>query len=162
MTYNFAGDLLENYCPNDDLMNASRIFFSITILLTYPIECFVTREVIENTLLPNVDDTHPFSRNKHFIITFLTVCSTYLISMATDCLGIVLELNVSFVLLLPLWSLGNSRHIYIFRGYLRPFLWHTFCLGFATSNWKLPRYCRGQSYRLCYWFRLECLSPSLA
>ena len=39
------GDLLENYCKDDDLMNAARFGFAITIMLTYPIECFVTREV---------------------------------------------------------------------------------------------------------------------
>ena len=39
------GDLMENYCWNDDLMNFSRVMFSGTILLTFPIECFVTREV---------------------------------------------------------------------------------------------------------------------
>lgn len=44
------GDLLNNYCWHDDLMNVSRLFFSLTILLTYPIECFVCREVIENIL----------------------------------------------------------------------------------------------------------------
>lgn len=31
------GDLLENYCWDDDLMNAARIAFSLTILLTFPI-----------------------------------------------------------------------------------------------------------------------------
>lgn len=40
-----AGDLLENYCWNDDLMNFSRVVFSFSILLTYPFECFVSREV---------------------------------------------------------------------------------------------------------------------
>lgn len=41
----FLGDLLENYCWDDDLMNFSRVLFSISILLTFPIECFVSREV---------------------------------------------------------------------------------------------------------------------
>lgn len=39
------GDLMENYCWDDDLMNFARLMFSGTILLTFPIECFVTREV---------------------------------------------------------------------------------------------------------------------
>ncbi|XP_033219726.1 putative sodium-coupled neutral amino acid transporter 11 [Belonocnema kinseyi] len=38
------GDLMENYCWNDDFMNFARVMFSGTILLTFPIECFVTRE----------------------------------------------------------------------------------------------------------------------
>ena len=41
----FVGDILENYCHNDDLINVARFLFAITIMLTYPIECFVTREV---------------------------------------------------------------------------------------------------------------------
>ena len=45
--HNISGDLLENYCKDDDLMNAARFGFAITIMLTYPIECFVTREVSE-------------------------------------------------------------------------------------------------------------------
>lgn len=44
--FSFTGDLLENYCWYDDLMNVSRVAFSISILLTFPIECFVAREVI--------------------------------------------------------------------------------------------------------------------
>ncbi|XP_069702893.1 putative sodium-coupled neutral amino acid transporter 11 isoform X2 [Periplaneta americana] len=89
------GDLLENYCWNDDLMNVSRISFSITILLTFPIECFVTREVVENSFFsrqtaPEEDSSRTL---RHVGITICIVLTTYLISMATDCLGVVLELN---------------------------------------------------------------------
>ena len=51
--YFISGDLLNNYPWEDDLMNVSRLLFSITILLTYPIECFVCREVILNLLYGN-------------------------------------------------------------------------------------------------------------
>ncbi|XP_048521546.1 putative sodium-coupled neutral amino acid transporter 11 isoform X2 [Dendroctonus ponderosae] len=86
------GDLLENYCWDDDLMNASRILFSIQILLTYPIECFVTRGVIENSIISK-DPNVPMSERTHYAITLSIVFTTYFISMATDCLGVVLELN---------------------------------------------------------------------
>ena len=76
-------------------MNFARIFFSVTILLTYPIECFVTREVLENTVFHNVEDTEGMFQNRHFLVTFSIVMITFLISMSTDCLGVVLELNVS-------------------------------------------------------------------
>ena len=39
------GDLLENYCKTDDLMNVARLSFAVTIMLTYPLECFVVRHV---------------------------------------------------------------------------------------------------------------------
>ncbi|XP_072435590.1 putative sodium-coupled neutral amino acid transporter 11 isoform X2 [Chiloscyllium punctatum] len=38
------GDLFENYCRNDDWVTAGRFLYAITIILTFPIECFVTRE----------------------------------------------------------------------------------------------------------------------
>lgn len=74
-------------------MNVSRILFSVQILLTYPIECFVTREVVENSIIGR-DPAEPVSQKLHYIITLSIVATTYLISMATDCLGVVLELNV--------------------------------------------------------------------
>lgn len=91
-----SGDLLENYCWDDDLMNFSRLLFSITILLTYPIECFVSREVVENSIFKK-DPNVPISERTHYLITLVIVGSTYFISMTTDCLGVVLELNVSII-----------------------------------------------------------------
>lgn len=91
------GDLLENYCWDDDLINVSRLMFSGTILLTYPIECLVTREVIINTFFPRDKDV-PDERAawyRHVFITLAIVIVTYFLSMSTDCLGVVLELNVS-------------------------------------------------------------------
>lgn len=88
------GDLLENYCWDDDLMNLSRLLFSITILLTFPIECFVVRDVLETSFLRK-DPNIPISDNVHYGITLGIIAVTYIISMTTDCLGVVLELNVS-------------------------------------------------------------------
>ncbi|XP_023708896.1 putative sodium-coupled neutral amino acid transporter 11 isoform X2 [Cryptotermes secundus] len=93
-TGNTQGDLLENYCWHDDLMNVSRIIFSITILLTFPIECFVSREVIENSFFSHQTSPEDNWRTfRHVGITIFIVVTTYLISMSTDCLGVVLELN---------------------------------------------------------------------
>ncbi|KAG8039591.1 hypothetical protein G9C98_008234 [Cotesia typhae] len=92
------GDLMENYCWNDDLMNLSRVMFSGTILLTFPIECFVTREVIltaikGTTETENHDVYIAGSDRRYLIITMGIVTLAYLISMSEDCLGVVLELN---------------------------------------------------------------------
>ena len=98
-TFNEAvdGDLLNNYCGHDDLMNVSRLFFSITILLTYPIECFVCREVIFNLMGKQQDE--PMRQDEslllHVLSTVILVSATFVLSLATDCLGIILELNVS-------------------------------------------------------------------
>ena len=39
------GDIFENFCSSDDLANIAKFLFTLKIMLTYPIECFVVREV---------------------------------------------------------------------------------------------------------------------
>jgi len=84
------GDLLENYCSDDLLMNISRLFFCFVILLTYPIECFVCREVLNNVFWK---DKKSSGWLRHLSVTVALVITTCLASLSTDCLGIVLELN---------------------------------------------------------------------
>eukprot|EP00071_Canis_lupus_P036819 XP_022270376.1 putative sodium-coupled neutral amino acid transporter 11 isoform X2 [Canis lupus familiaris] len=82
------GDLFENYCRNDDLVTFGRFCYGVTVILTYPIECFVTREVIANVFfggnLPLVF---------HIIITVAIITVAMLMSLLIDCLGRVLELS---------------------------------------------------------------------
>ena len=40
-----AGDLLNNYCEKDPAANVARAMYTFIIMLTYPIELHVTREV---------------------------------------------------------------------------------------------------------------------
>lgn len=42
---NFAGDIFENYCKDDNLATFGRFCFGLSIITTFPLECFVTREV---------------------------------------------------------------------------------------------------------------------
>lgn len=102
------GDLLENYCYTDDLANMARILFAITIICTYPLECFVCREVMENLAVRhawvNTEEPQPLTR--HMIFTLVIVGLTLAFSMSTSCLGIVLSLNgvvcaVPLVFILP-------------------------------------------------------------
>lgn len=80
-------------------MNAARIMFCLTILLTAPIECFVARDLIMSTLLERkTNEDGSFTGTNNFlpkiIVTFSLVIATCLISFSTDCLSIVLEFNV--------------------------------------------------------------------
>lgn len=86
------GDLFENYCQTDVGANVARMLFTITIMLTYPIECFVVREVLENVFWPCKE---LLTKQHHWMLTVSIVAVTFLLSTLTDCLGIVLELNVS-------------------------------------------------------------------
>lgn len=89
------GDLFENYCLSDDGANIARLLFTVTIMLTYPIECFVVREVLENVFWPCKE---LLTKSHHLMITISIVSLTFLLSTLTDCLGVVLELNVSYMI----------------------------------------------------------------
>ncbi|KAM5280116.1 putative sodium-coupled neutral amino acid transporter 11 [Ctenodactylus gundi] len=82
------GDLFENYCRSDDLVTFGRFCYGITVILTYPIECFVTREVIANVFFGG-----NLSPAFHIVTTVIIVAVATLVSLLIDCLGIVLELN---------------------------------------------------------------------
>jgi len=94
------GDLLENYCRDDHLMNVARLLFCLTILLTGPIECFVARDIIINSLLTRTKyhEHQPTTEMtpQRFVVTALLVSITCIVSFSTDCLGIVLEFNGVF------------------------------------------------------------------
>ncbi|XP_040575372.1 putative sodium-coupled neutral amino acid transporter 11 isoform X2 [Lepeophtheirus salmonis] len=92
------GDLFNNYCWDDHLINASRTLFCIAIMFTYPIECFVCREVLLTVIFGSTYDVVQNMDSKksimyHIGITVLIVTLTYLISLVTNCLGVVLALN---------------------------------------------------------------------
>ncbi|XP_060610962.2 putative sodium-coupled neutral amino acid transporter 11 isoform X1 [Anolis sagrei] len=82
------GDIFENYCRDDDLATFGRFCYGITVILTFPLECFVTREVIANVLFSG--DLTLFY---HIAVTIVVVAVATSISLVYDCLGIVLELN---------------------------------------------------------------------
>nr|XP_012605490.1 putative sodium-coupled neutral amino acid transporter 11 isoform X2 [Microcebus murinus] len=82
------GDLFENYCRSDNLVTFGRFCYGITVLLTYPMECFVTREVIANVFFGG-----NLSSVFHVVVTVVIITIAMLVSLLIDCLGIVLELN---------------------------------------------------------------------
>ncbi|XP_008299374.1 putative sodium-coupled neutral amino acid transporter 11 [Stegastes partitus] len=82
------GDIFENYCRNDNLATFGRFCFGLSIITTFPLECFVTREVVSNVIC-----NRTLSRVEHVSITVLIVAVCTAISLAYDCLGVVLELN---------------------------------------------------------------------
>ncbi|XP_059355418.1 putative sodium-coupled neutral amino acid transporter 11 [Carassius carassius] len=82
------GDIFENYCRNDNLATFGRFCYGISIITTFPLECFVTREVISNVFFKG-----ELSNTTHVIITLVIVSAATVLSLSYDCLGIVLELN---------------------------------------------------------------------
>uniref|UniRef100_A0A8C1X906 Putative sodium-coupled neutral amino acid transporter 11 n=1 Tax=Cyprinus carpio TaxID=7962 RepID=A0A8C1X906_CYPCA len=82
------GDIFENYCRNDNLATFGRFCYGVSIITTFPLECFVTREVISNVFFKG-----ELSNTTHVIITLVIVSAATALSLSYDCLGIVLELN---------------------------------------------------------------------
>ncbi|KAM6459156.1 LOW QUALITY PROTEIN: putative sodium-coupled neutral amino acid transporter 11 [Liasis olivaceus] len=74
----------ENYCRDNDLATFGRFCYGVTIILTLPTECFVTREVIANVF---------FKGNLTTISHVVAIATS--ISLLYDCLGIELEQNVN-------------------------------------------------------------------
>ena len=60
-------------------------------MLTYPIECFVVRDVFMNAIA--TEKHQPVTETRHNITTICIVTAAYALSTLTDCLGIVLTLN---------------------------------------------------------------------
>ncbi|CAF1673565.1 unnamed protein product [Adineta ricciae] len=164
------GDLLENYCHWDTLINIARLIYAINIMLTFPLECLVCRQVIE--ILGNKWLNFSSDR-RHYIITSLIVASSVLLSLATDCLGIVLELNgllvaSSLAYILPAlcylklrpttmqWSSLDDFAPYIIlligilltiSGFVLP-LRHVLEEGYYCQHGTEPRYCSRMFSRL--------------
>ncbi|XP_015490995.1 putative sodium-coupled neutral amino acid transporter 11 isoform X4 [Parus major] len=82
------GDIFENYCRDDNLATFGRFCYGVTVILTFPLECFVTREVIANVFFHG-----NLSTVFHVVVTVVIVAVATGVSLAYDCLGIVLELN---------------------------------------------------------------------
>uniref|UniRef100_A0A3Q3EKX2 Putative sodium-coupled neutral amino acid transporter 11 n=1 Tax=Labrus bergylta TaxID=56723 RepID=A0A3Q3EKX2_9LABR len=82
------GDIFENYCRDDDLVTFGRFCFGFSIIATFPLECFVTREVVTNVIC-----RRELSKMEHVLITSLIVLACTSLSLPYDCLGVVLELN---------------------------------------------------------------------
>ncbi|TNN03057.1 hypothetical protein fugu_000086 [Takifugu bimaculatus] len=98
------GDIFENYCKDDNLATFGRFCFGLSIVTTFPLECFVTREVEERKrgttrsrmgpfVLSNVLCCRELTRAEHAGLTVLIVTACTSMSLAFDCLGVVLELN---------------------------------------------------------------------
>uniref|UniRef100_A0A669Q8Y5 Putative sodium-coupled neutral amino acid transporter 11 n=1 Tax=Phasianus colchicus TaxID=9054 RepID=A0A669Q8Y5_PHACC len=82
------GDIFENYCRDDNLATFGRFCYGVTVILTFPLECFVTREVVANVFFHG-----SLSTVFHIVVTVIIIAVATGVSLVYDCLGIVLELN---------------------------------------------------------------------
>ncbi|XP_059085910.1 putative sodium-coupled neutral amino acid transporter 11 isoform X2 [Tigriopus californicus] len=90
------GDLLNNYCWDDPLMNIVKVLFCFTVLFTYPIECLVTREVVVNIFFKPEGDEPDLAKLGMPIYVGLTLglnLMGLIISISAKCLVVVVGAN---------------------------------------------------------------------
>lgn len=82
------GNVLNNFAPDNTMVNIARLCFGLNMLTTLPLEAFVCREVMLNYYWPG----QPFKLNLHLILTTGLVVSAMVLSLLTCDLGTVFEL----------------------------------------------------------------------
>lgn len=82
------GNVLNNFPPNNTMVNVARLCFGLNMLTTLPLEAFVCREVMFNYFFPN----EPFNLSLHLIFSTGLVVSAMALSLITCDLGAVFEL----------------------------------------------------------------------
>jgi len=86
-----SGNVLNNFSPDNVMVNIARLCFGLNMLTTLPLEAFVCREVIQNYFWPN-HTSEPFNLKRHIVISTALVWAALLISLTTCDLGAVFEL----------------------------------------------------------------------
>ncbi|KAJ9082940.1 hypothetical protein DSO57_1000237 [Entomophthora muscae] len=82
------GNILNNFSPDNALINLARFCFGLNMFSTFPLEHYVAREVIENYFYP--DNKSPF---RSFLLTSTLVGISLAISLSTCDLGFVMEMT---------------------------------------------------------------------
>jgi solute carrier family 38 (sodium-coupled neutral amino acid transporter), member 11 len=82
------GNVLNNFAPDNSMVNIARLCFGLNMLTTLPLEAFVCREVMLNYYFPG----EPFNMHLHLIFSSALVISAMTISLVTCDLGVVFEL----------------------------------------------------------------------
>ncbi|KAH0827502.1 transmembrane amino acid transporter protein-domain-containing protein [Lanmaoa asiatica] len=83
------GNILNNFSPNDTLINVARFCFGLNMFTTLPLELFVCREVIEQYFFSHEN----FSPQRHLFFTSTILCASMLLSLITCDLGVTLEIT---------------------------------------------------------------------
>jgi sodium-coupled neutral amino acid transporter 11 len=82
------GNVLNNFPPDDGMVNLARFCFGMNMLTTWPLELFVAREVIETYFFQG-----EFDQNRHLIFTSALTVASLVVSLAATDLGVVLEVT---------------------------------------------------------------------
>ncbi|TFY75065.1 hypothetical protein EWM64_g8947, partial [Hericium alpestre] len=83
------GNILNNFGPDDTLINVARFCFGLNMFTTLPLELFVCREVIEQYFFSH----EAFSMQRHVLFTTSILFASMFVALITCDLGVMLEIN---------------------------------------------------------------------
>lgn len=83
------GNILNNFPPNNTLINVARFCFGLNMFTTLPLELFVCREVIEQYFFSH----ESFNPQRHLFFTTTIIISSLFLSLITCDLGVTLEIT---------------------------------------------------------------------
>lgn len=89
---NTKGNILNNFPPDDPVVNIARFCFGFNMLTTYPLEIFVLRDVLRDLYYINKGSSPELSKKSHVLFTAVLVLITMGISLTTCNLGALFEL----------------------------------------------------------------------
>ncbi|KAI8900633.1 transmembrane amino acid transporter protein-domain-containing protein [Globomyces pollinis-pini] len=120
-TNNTSANILNNFDKTNFSMNIARVFFGMNMFLTFPMECFVCREVLfhyflEHLYPPKTDLTKAVSTTMHSSVTIVLVLSAMVIALSTEDLGFMLELTGGFAATVLAYILPASCYIKLAPG----------------------------------------------
>ncbi|MCO5565632.1 hypothetical protein L7F22_019306 [Adiantum nelumboides] len=82
------GNVLNNFPPDDTMVNIARFCFGMNMLTTWPLELFVAREVIETYFFQG-----EYDHRRHIIVTSALTAASLIVSLLATDLGVVLEVT---------------------------------------------------------------------
>nr|GAT56372.1 predicted protein [Mycena chlorophos] len=83
------GNILNNFAPNDTLINVARFCFGLNMFTTLPLELFVCREVIEQYFFSH----ETFKMERHIFFTTTILLASMFVALTTCDLGVMLEIT---------------------------------------------------------------------
>ncbi|KAL7749404.1 hypothetical protein RI367_005275 [Sorochytrium milnesiophthora] len=128
------GNILNNFAQDDLVINIARLCFAINMFTTYPMECFVAREVLEHFFYSN-GGPHEVPFRRHVLWTVVLVLISLVIAVSTCDLGLVLELTGGMSATALAYILPPLCYIRLTAGRIwgRKKMMHVLCVIFGVS-----------------------------
>ncbi|KND04095.1 uncharacterized protein SPPG_01537 [Spizellomyces punctatus DAOM BR117] len=151
------GNILNNFSPTHPLITLARLCFGINMFLTFPLECFVCREVLLHCIYGQGEEEKPVSLPIHAGTTVALTLSAMGVALWTCDLGIVLEITGGFAATVLAYILPPLCYIYLSSGptfslkKAGPLL----CIGFGvvvmvlSTSMAVAEALRGKEEKLC-------------